>query len=230
MVKMKRMSKVFAAFILSVVMLLAGGTTAFAQVDPVAEVQADAEAISETSQETEAVLAEESEEEPNTDGNAFTVPGNAQLQDDITDDSSKEFLTIQTKNNNTFYVIIDRSANTDNVYMLSQIDENDLAKFLEEGGVTGSSVVTANPSVVLEETEVAPTTQETEKPEETQTEKPVSANTAGILAILAMALCGVGAYYYFKIYKPRTEEDDSDEEGIEIPDDVDQVYEDEDID
>ena len=39
--------------------------------------------------------------------------------------------------------------------------------------------------------------------------------------------CGVGAYYYFKIYKPRTEEDDSDDEGIELSDDMNEVYEDE---
>lgn len=220
----KRMAKLIATLMVSAIMTTVGGVTAFAYVDPTAETQTEAEP---TVTETEAVLPEETEETPNTDGSAFTVPGNAQLQDDITDDSSKEFLTIQTKNNNTFYVIIDRSANTENVYMLSQIDENDLAKFLDEGTLTGSSVVTANPGVVLEEKEVEPTTPETEKTEEKEEEKPATGNAAGMFAILAVALCGVGAYYYFKIYKPRTEEDDSDDEGIEIPDDMDEVYEDE---
>lgn len=222
----KRMTKLIAALMVSAIMTTAGGVTAFAYVDPSAETQTETEApASET--EVEPVLPEETDDAPNTDGSAFTVPGNAQLQDDITDDSSKEFLTIQTKNNNTFYVIIDRSANTENVYMLSQIDENDLAKFLDEGTLTGSSVVTANPGVVLEEKEVEPTTPETEKPEEKEEEKPATGNAAGMLAILAVALCGVGAYYYFKIYKPRTEEDDSDDEGIELSDDMDEVYEDE---
>lgn len=173
----KRMTKLIAALVVSAIMTTAGGVTAFAYVDPSAETQTEASA-SET--EVETVLPEEAEESPNTDGSAFTVPGNAQLQDDITDDSSKEFLTIQTKNNNTFYVIIDRSANTENVYMLSQIDENDLAKFLDEGTLTGSSVVTANPGVVLEEKEVEPTTPETEKPEEKEEAKPATGNAAGI--------------------------------------------------
>ena len=113
------------------------------------------------------------------------------------------------------------------VYMLSQLDENDLAKFLDEGTLTGSSVVTANPGVVLEEKEVEPTTPETEKPEEKEDEKPATGNVAGMFVILAVALCGVGAYYYFKIYKPRTEEDDSYDEGIELSDDMNEVYEDE---
>ena len=66
---------------------------------------------------------------------AFTTPGNAQVQDDITEDGSKEFLTITTKNNNTFYLVIDRSASTENVYLLSQSDENDLQEFLKDGDV-----------------------------------------------------------------------------------------------
>ena len=32
----------------------------------------------------------------------FTTPGNGEVKDDITDDSTKEFLTVTTKNNNTY--------------------------------------------------------------------------------------------------------------------------------
>ncbi len=46
----------------------------------------------------------------NRPGTAFTTPGNGEVKDDITDDSTKEFLTVTTKNNNTFYIVIDRSA------------------------------------------------------------------------------------------------------------------------
>ena len=38
-------------------------------------------------------------------GTAFTTPGNGEVKDDITDDSTKEFLTVTTKNNNTFYIV-----------------------------------------------------------------------------------------------------------------------------
>ena len=58
-------------------------------------------------------------------GAPFSVPGNGQLADDLSGDESKQFLTIQTKNGNTFFMVLDRSNNTENVYMLSMIDEND---------------------------------------------------------------------------------------------------------
>ena len=76
-------------------------------------------------------------------GTAFTTPGNGEVKDDITDDSTKEFLTVTTKNNNTFYIVIDRSATSQNVYMLSQIDENDLSEFLDKDST--ATVVTPQP-------------------------------------------------------------------------------------
>ena len=48
----------------------------------------------------------------------FSVPGNGSLADDKSGDSTKEFLTVQTKNGNTFFLVLDRSSNKENVYML----------------------------------------------------------------------------------------------------------------
>lgn len=45
--------------------------------------------------------------------------------------------------------MIDRSASTENVYLLSQIDENDLQEFLKDGAVSVSEK--QEPAVVLEE-------------------------------------------------------------------------------
>jgi hypothetical protein len=56
--------------------------------------------------------------------------------DDKENDSSKQFLTVQTKNGNTFYMVIDRSGTSENVYMMSLVDENDLAEFLDENEET----------------------------------------------------------------------------------------------
>lgn len=64
-----------------------------------------------------------------SNNSAFSTPGNAQLVDDKENDDTKQFLTIQTKKGNTFYMVIDRSSNTENVYMMSLVDENDLADF-----------------------------------------------------------------------------------------------------
>ena len=83
------------------------------------------------------------------DNSAFSTPGNAQLVDDKENDDTKQFLTIQTKKGNTFYMVIDRSSNTENVYMMSLVDENDLAEFLDE---TEKSKETEESTVVIPET------------------------------------------------------------------------------
>ena len=84
--------------------------------------------------ETEAQATEVPEvvKEEKPDGTPFSVSGNGEVLDDITGDETKQFITVRTKNNQTFFVVIDRANKVDNVYMLSMIDENDLAEFLEE--------------------------------------------------------------------------------------------------
>ena len=208
MVKIKRMNKMLAVLFLSASMIFATGTTAFAYVDESAEAS-----------KTESVETEETEKDTVVEENQinteepFSVPGNAQVQDDITNSKNKEFLTITTKNNNTFYVIIDRSANVDNVYMLSQIDENDLQEFLEEDS-SASTIVDVTPEVVIDENTH---TEQTEQPATESPEKEGTASNLGALvAILIAAILGVGAYGYMKFIKPKKDEDDGDDEGIEM--------------
>ena len=208
MVKIKRMNKMLAVLFLSASMIFATGTTAFAYVDESAE--ASKTETVETEKTDKDTVVEENQintEEP------FSVPGNAQVQDDITNSKNKEFLTITTKNNNTFYVIIDRSANVDNVYMLSQIDENDLQEFLEED-TSASTIVDVTPEVVIDENTH---TDQTEQPATESPEKDESASNLGALvAIFAAAILGVGAYGYIKFIKPKKDEDEGDDEGIEM--------------
>lgn len=208
MVKIKRMNKMLAVLFLSASMIFATGTTAFAYVDESAE--ASKTETMETEKTDKDTVVEENQintEEP------FSVPGNAQVQDDITNSKNKEFLTITTKNNNTFYVIIDRSANVDNVYMLSQIDENDLKEFLEED-TSASTIVDVTPEVVIDENT------HTEQKEQPVTESPkkegTASNLGALVAIFAAAILGVGAYGYIKFIKPKKDEDDGDDEGIEM--------------
>ena len=183
MVKIKRMNKMLAVLFLSASMIFATGTTAFAYVDESAEAS-----------KTESVETEETEKDTVVEENQinteepFSVPGNAQVQDDITNSKNKEFLTITTKNNNTFYLIIDRSANVDNVYMLSQIDENDLQEFLEEDS-SASTIVDVTPEVVIDENTH---TEQTEQPATESPEKEGTASNLGALvAIFVAAILGV---------------------------------------
>jgi hypothetical protein len=59
---------------------------------------------------------------------ALTPKGNLTLVDDVntTDSSSKQFITLQSKNGNYFYLVIDRSGSKENVYFLNLVDESDL--------------------------------------------------------------------------------------------------------
>lgn len=164
----------------------------------------------ESTEQTEVAAQEETQEGEAT---PFSIPGNGEVLDDKQEDETKEFLTIQTKNGNTFFLVLDRSNNTENVYMLSMVDENDLAEFID----TEKNEET--PQVVLPETEKT----QTEIPEESETEtvrseKSGSMNTGALLAIGLLAAGGIGAGYYFKVVKPKKEEAQEDGEDLEFYD------------
>ena len=202
MVKWKNISKKMFMMIMSVMLIFSTQLTAFAYTDSSAETVAS----EEKENETEVVLEENHSED------TFSVAGNGEVLDDISDDSSKEFLTITTKNNNTFYIVIDRSSTTDNVYMLSQIDENDLKEFVDAEEEADNNAAT----VVLDETEIEENTAEVVV-DETEEENSVTSNKGGMLAILAVAAVGVAGYYYFKFRKDNQDDDDTPDEGMEVP-------------
>ena len=196
MVKWKKMNKKMAGLLLGVMMLFTASTTAFAYVDESAE----ASKVETTQTEQSTDKEEKKDEATNTNevlpedgtdkGTAFTTPGNGDI-------------------------VIDRSATSQNVYMLSQIDENDLSEFLDKDST--ATVVTPQPDkskVVLDETNNEDVDKEaTVDPEKTASTK---TNMGAMATILILALGGVAAYYYFKIYKPKKEEDEDDQpEGLE---------------
>lgn len=227
MVKWKKMNKKVAGLLLGVMMLFSASTTAFAYVDESAEATkteaTQTEAVKTEEEKTDEVLPENNTNEKKED--AFTEPGNGEVQDNIQNGSTKEFLTITTKNNNTFYLVIDRSSTSQNVYLLSQVDENDLKEFVDQE--KGTSVVAPTQQVVLDENKDKETSQkeEVKKPEK---ENMPQANMGAMAAILILALGGMAAYYYFKIYKPKKEEEeDFEEEGLETSDGLEIINEDE---
>ena len=96
----------------------------------------------------------------------FRSAGNGEVEDNIVDDPSKEFFTVKTKGGNTFFLVIDRARNSENVYMLSMIDEYDLQEFLGDEERNGKQEE-ETPAVVLPETKPEPTPDvEIEEPKE----------------------------------------------------------------
>ena len=192
----KTVRNLAALFVMAVAILLSGTMTVYAYVDETEETAA------------EPVISEETPEK--TEITPFSVAGNGQLLDDITDDETKQFLTVQTKNGNTFFMVIDRSRNSENVYMLSLIDENDLAEFL---GEDETELEEEKPAVAVEEPRLEPVQEEPR----TEPEK----GGMGMGAVLTMILLGagsIGAYYYFKIWKPKREEEEAESEDLEFYD------------
>ena len=163
------------------------------------------------------LIEEQPAEQPTTEETPFSTPGNGQLVDDKENDSSKQFLTVQTKNGNTFYMVIDRSGTSENVYMMSLVDENDLAEFLDENEETEKKEESA---VVLPETTAAPEPETTVQPE-TEVNPESGGNKMFGSAILGggivLVFGGLAAFALSKFRKKK--EDGIVEEGLEFADD-----------
>lgn len=160
----------------------------------------------------------ETSEEPVTGGvepEPLTPEGNLTIVDDIEGDAAgdKQFITVQTKGGNTFYIIVDRAADGENtVYFLNAVDEADLLALMEDGEPAACSctekcaagaVNTACPVCAVNMTECAGKEPEpTPEPEETpEPEKEAGGlNPAVLLAVLVL-LGGGGALAYFKLVK-----------------------------
>lgn len=160
---------------------------------------------------------------------SFTPTGNMTLIDDFfqveteaTENSpqrDKQFITLESKNGNIFYLVIDRNGDQENVYFMNLVDEADLMALIEanEDGTqapvcsctdkcavgaikTDCEVCRTNMSECAGKepvTEPAPT-EPTEEPVE---EKPA----ANALPILILLIAGGGgiAVYWFKFRKPK---------------------------
>ena len=143
----------------------------------------------------------------------------------------KEFYTIQTASEKTFYLIVDRDGENENVYFLTEISENDLlnttsgnsetlpknSAALESAIPTSDGIGSNYPSNDTEETEENPE-EEPAEPEKETSEKPVQP-VIGYLVMGAAALVAVGAGYYLKVVRKKKEEfldEDEDDEEEEL--------------
>lgn len=146
----------------------------------------------------------------------LTPDGNLTLVDDITvinGESKKQFITATTKNGNYFYIIIDRVGESENVYLLNEVDEADLIAL-----TTGEAVPLPNTQEVpqvepeIEEKLEVPK-EETEIPEVDTNKVDTSQNTnANLPIILLFGAVSFGLAYYFKIYKKNSDTFEEDEE------------------
>ena len=162
-------------------------------------------------------------------GDALTPDGNLTLIDDIlqaeafvsdeTERAEKQFITVQSKNGNYFYLVIDRAGDTENVYFLNLVDEADLMALMEDGNTekpvascsctdkcvvgsintscevcrTNMSECTGKEAVV--DTEPEPDTDEPDGKEPADTKT----TNSGLLIVVFLVAAGAGgAIYWFK--------------------------------
>ena len=190
----------------------------------------------DTSEESTIIREENTEETGNDDSNAFSVEGNGTLTDEADSSQNKLFYIVTTANGNSYYIIIDKDSTTNNVYMLSQIDEADLADFTEETDPKNEESVTTDSPDANAESATDQTGEEvTEPAKETdtetsspgaETETADSGSSAGKYigyVLLALACIGVIAGYYFLKVRNRDDQEEEDETAYgddEQPDDT----------
>lgn len=174
-------------------------------------------AYAQSSEPQEETPPAETESQPETQ-NPFSTDGTGTVVDNATDEDGKEFYTITTPDENIFYLVIDKQKTTDNVYFLNAVTEADLLPLAEK-----SEEETETP---VPEPEPEPEPEPTETPEEVTEPEPDASdsNLPAILLVGAVALIGGGAGYYLKIYKPKHQapdlEDDYCEYEEEAPEEV----------
>ena len=150
-------------------------------------------------------------------GAALTPDGNLSLIDDLGGASSgKQFITVETKGGNVFYLIIDRDdEGAQTVHFLNQVDEADLLSLMEDGeaqeapaGCTCTekcqtgAVNTSCEVCAVNMAECAGAEPEPEPEPEPEEEK--SGGMGALALVLALVvLGGGGAFAYIKFIRPK---------------------------
>ena len=140
---------------------------------------------------------EEAPEPEVTDDPAFLPDGTANVVDYAVSESGKEFFIIQTANGNSFYLVLDKDRQSDNVYLLSPVDEADLMDFVSTDQTEARAE--SEPALVQPVAEEPVVTE----PEPSEPEPAPTAATSAMPLILAVVAAVGGAGYYLKVYKPR---------------------------
>lgn len=113
---------------------------------------------------------------------------------------ARQFITFQTKNGKTFYLIINHDEDSENVMLLTEVSEDDLLNMVEKKEAPKQEVVKEEPIK-----------------EEVKPEKKDEKSNLGTYIILLLVVGGaLGAGYYFKVVKKK---EDKELEALEEEDD-----------
>ena len=202
----KKVFRVGAMLLLCLTVLLGTATSAFAYYNEDEANEDNTVVVEEPAEETPAET-----ETPATEPQGQITPdGNMTLVDDL-DYSSRgglQFMTVTSKDGHVFYIVIDRTANSENVYFLNQVDAADLLALMndeqkeayqkEQEARQQEQQATVTPVQTETQTPV-----ETQQPQQTETEKQPLNNNMVMIAVFGVIGIGVIAAYYFLKIKPK---------------------------
>ena len=161
--------------------------------------------------------------EPTSVGSRPLTPdGTGTVIDNVTDADGIEFFTVFSEDGNEFFLIVDRQRNSDNVYLLNTVTEEDLISLARNSGREISPTDPNFSGVLPSQTHPSDLGDESDaddEPEEYPPATPVPSNNNLVLILVVVALVGAAAYY-FKIYKNKQsdsgegsyDEDDSEDD------------------
>lgn len=160
------------------------------------------------------------------DGTGFTQNGNSVTRDLLYDKySNKQFITIETRNGETFYLVIDYDKPLDEdgeryeTYFLNLVDEADLLALVEgdkqtpvcscttkcEAGAVNTSceVCKTNMTECTGKEKVVEKVPDTTPEPEVEPEPEKKSNGGAVALLLLLVLGGGGALYWFKLRKKK---------------------------
>lgn len=185
-----------------------------------------------------------------TEGNPLSGTSDFYTRDLLYDKATnKQFITVQGRDGNVFYIVIDYDAQVDDdeekymVYFLNQVDEADLDALIDaeekppavcscKEKCSAGAVNTACELCAVNMSECVgkePDPEPVQEPEAPEPEKPGAKSSVGpVVVMLVMVLAGAGAACYLKFFKKKPDVtgsadlddyDYGDEEGEDDPED-----------
>ena len=209
----KKVFRVGAMLVLCLIMVLGTATSAFAYYNEDEANEGSTVVVEEPAEETTTETEAPSETETPADEpqGQITPDGNLTLVDDL-DYSSRaglQFMTVTSKDGHVFYIVIDRTANSENVYFLNQVDAADLMALMNDEQKEEYLKEQEAKQQEQQQTTVTPAQQETqapsetEQPAQTEAEKQPLNNSMVMIAVFGVIGIDVIAAYYFLKIKPK---------------------------
>lgn len=174
-----------------------------------------AEPTAQTQAASSTPVKAESPAELESDDNSSVTPTDGSgtvIENSLKNPDEREFFTITTEAGNDYYIVVDKEKPDKNVYLLSEVTEDDLM-----GLAKPSTTEHAIPDTVPETQPVIPVPEQEADPADAEQESvsaPQQSNDKSThLVIAVVALIAGVAGWYFKIYKPKQDAYTDDDDG-----------------